>query len=137
MRERLTATMDEEKLISFARSYLAEAFPNPDRIDCPPDHALQQLAENPTKADLSITEHLSRCSPCFRRYQELLAGLKFEKQPVRNIRGVLHLAGISIYVGAGVALVTAAAFCFALWRSYPQQRSVLLVRRPRRHRHLE
>jgi len=118
MRERLTVTMDEEKLISFARSYLAEAFPNPDRIDCPPDHALRQLAENPTKADLSITEHLSRCSPCFLQYQELLAGLKFEKQPVRNRRGVLHLAGISIYVGAGVALVTAAAFCFAFWRSY-------------------
>src|SRR5438876_12335039 len=116
MRERLTVTMNEEKLISFARSYLAENFPNPGRIGCPPVQALQRLAKHPTQRDLSITEHLSHCSPCFLQYQELLAALKLEKPPMRNTRGVLSFSGILSYV-FGVAFIVAAAVCFVLLRA--------------------
>src|SRR2546430_1560564 len=66
--------------LDFARSYLSEAFPNPDREGCPPDAALQSLAFNPKESQPAVTEHLAACSPCFRRYAELLAELKFRRE---------------------------------------------------------
>src|SRR5260370_30451622 len=121
MRQRHTVTMNEEKLLSFASSYLADGFPNPERSGCPSSQALQRLAKQPTQADLSITEHLSCCSSCFREYQELLAGLRLEKPSMSARHGILHLASISIYAGAGVALFAAAVFCFVLWRSHRRE----------------
>ena len=64
------------ELLDFARSYLSEAFPNPDRQGCPPDTSLRSLAFNPTQSEHTVTEHLAVCSPCFRRYSEFLALLK-------------------------------------------------------------
>jgi hypothetical protein len=60
-------------LLDFARTYLSTAFPNPDRGGCPPDGALRSLALNPREAEPTVTVHLGSCSPCFKRYQELLA----------------------------------------------------------------
>ena len=44
--------INEEEFFGFAKKYLSEAFPNPERIDCPPDSKLIGLAEhpNPTSA---------------------------------------------------------------------------------------
>src|SRR6266700_6358385 len=72
------AALDKKKreLLDFARSYLSEAFPNPDRQGCPPDAALRSLAFNPNESEPTVTEHLAVCSPCFRRYTELLGELK-------------------------------------------------------------
>src|SRR2546421_8147986 len=73
----------EEKgkdLLDFARNYLSNAFPNSDREGCPPDSALRSLAFNPKESQPSITEHLAACSPCFRRYSELLAELKAQRE---------------------------------------------------------
>jgi hypothetical protein len=72
-------------LLDFARSYLSEAFPNPDREGCPPDAALRTLAFHPTESEPTITEHLSVCSPCFRRYGELLAELKSQMEAERRV----------------------------------------------------
>ena len=72
MKQNLRNRVDEANLVNFARLYLAESFPNPDRLDCPPSTELRRLAEQPTSADLSVTEHLGSCSPCFEEYQELL-----------------------------------------------------------------
>lgn len=58
----------DEDLLVFARSYLADAFPNPERIGCPTDDALRLMAIRPLEADASISEHLRFCSPCFRAY---------------------------------------------------------------------
>ena len=71
--------IDEEEFFGFAKKYLAEAFPNPQRIDCPPDPELASLAEHPTEADPFISQHLTCCSPCFNRYMEILAELKRPK----------------------------------------------------------
>lgn len=65
-----------EEFFRFAKSYLSEAFPNPERLDCPPDSELTGLAEHPLEADPSVSLHLSCCSPCFKRYGEILAELK-------------------------------------------------------------
>ena len=65
-----------EEFFRFAKSYRSEAFPNPERVDCPPDSELTGLAEHPLEADPSVSLHLSCCSPCFKRYGEILAELK-------------------------------------------------------------
>ena len=67
----------EAEFFGFAKSYLSEAFPNPQRIGCPPDSNLQRMAENPVEAcDAEASQHLTCCSPCFNRYMEILGGLK-------------------------------------------------------------
>jgi len=71
---------NEEQFFGFAKSYLSEAFPNPSRIDCPPDSDLQRMAEHPiSERDDQSSKHLTRCSPCFNRYMEILAELKSRK----------------------------------------------------------
>jgi|SRR5579859_3079482 len=67
----------EAEFFGFAKSYLSEGFPNPQRIGCPPDCDLRPMAENPVEArDATVSEHLTCCSPCFNRYLEILAGIK-------------------------------------------------------------
>ena len=67
----------EEEFFGFAKSYLSEAFPNPQRIGCPPDSELTNMAEHPSEAAHSVvSQHLTGCSPCFSRYMEILAELK-------------------------------------------------------------
>ena len=69
--------INEDEFFGFAKSYLSEAFPNPQRIGCPADADLRRMTHNPAELrDLNISEHLTRCSPCFRRYMELLASLR-------------------------------------------------------------
>ena len=68
--------INEDEFLGFAKSYLSEAFPNPQRIGCPSDEALVRMAERPTEQDAPISEHLTGCSPCFKRYMEILAELK-------------------------------------------------------------
>ena len=71
---------NENEFFGFAKSYLSEAFPNPQRIDCPPDSALQQMAEHPVpERDDNVSKHLTCCSPCFNRYMEILAELRSKK----------------------------------------------------------
>src|SRR5271165_3541982 len=70
---------EEKQLLDFARSYLSDAFPNPDRQGCPTDAALRCLAFKPNESGPRVTEHLAGCSPCFRRYTELLAQLKSQR----------------------------------------------------------
>ena len=69
-----------KEFLESAHTYLSEAFPNPDHAGCPPDSALRSLAFNPRESDPTITEHIGTCSPCFRRYSELLAELKAQPE---------------------------------------------------------
>ena len=70
---------NEEEFFGFAKKYLSEAFPNPERLDCPPDSDLIGLAERPKEADPFVSQHLTCCSPCFNRYMEILGDLKRSK----------------------------------------------------------
>src|SRR5712664_1010061 len=80
IKNRAALETKNKELLDFARSYLSEAFPNPDRQGCPPDAALRSLAFNPKENEPTVTEHLAVCSPCFRRYTELLAELKSQQR---------------------------------------------------------
>ena len=77
MRKKEQKEVNEEELLRSARSYFSEAFPNPERIDCPPDSDLKSMAEHPSEAaHAHVSQHLTCCSPCFNRYMEILAELK-------------------------------------------------------------
>src|SRR5215467_10049496 len=94
-------------LLDFARSYLSEAFPNPDREGCPPDAALRSLAFNSTESNPAITEHLASSSPCFRRYGELLAEFKSQKEKEKGF----VWNRLSVWSKAHPVLVATAALC--------------------------
>lgn len=79
MKDRTQFEKKDSELLDFARTYLSDSFPNPERQGCPPDGALRSLALNPNLSEKSVTEHLASCSPCFVRYSELLAELKLQK----------------------------------------------------------
>lgn len=107
MRDRRAFDKKERALLDFARSYLSEGFPNPDHEGCPPDDALRSLAFTPRESQPDVTEHLATCSPCFRRYSELLAELKAQQQAAE-----LSLSAISVWskahpILAGTALASA------------------------------
>src|SRR5947209_411902 len=84
MRDPRISQRKGKELLDFARAYLSEAFPNPDREGCPPDDALRSLAFNPRESNPEVTEHLAACSPCFRRYSELLSELKAQRQAEKS-----------------------------------------------------
>ena len=100
----------EQDLLEFARSYLSEAFPNPERKGCPPNDALRVLASRPTDTDESISNHLTCCSPCFNAYMAHLAHARAELIESQKIRratwvtrslvtaGVLAILMIALYV---------------------------------------
>ena len=75
-----TIEYKDKALFDFAHSYLMDTFPNPNRQGCPSESALQSLAVSPMQSDPLVTEHLASCSPCFRRYTQLLAALQSEKK---------------------------------------------------------
>jgi hypothetical protein len=80
MRNKKPQEFNEEEFFGFAKSYLSEAFPNPQRIDCPPDSDLKSMAEHPSEAaHADVSQHLTCCSPCFNRYMEILSDLKRRK----------------------------------------------------------
>ncbi len=72
--------IDEERLLKFGKHYLSEAFPNPDRVGCPPEEALRLAAVEPQRADSAVSEHLTFCSPCFTRYLDFLNKLREEQR---------------------------------------------------------
>src|SRR5258708_1120804 len=110
IKNRAALEMKKRELLDFARSYLSEAFPNPDRQGCPPDAALRSLAFNPRENEPTVTEHLATCSPCFRRYSELLGELK--SQP--RVEPRLSFTRISAWSKAHPVIAGTAALCMLL-----------------------
>src|SRR2546429_7072772 len=97
-------------LLDFARSYLSEAFPNPERQGCPPDAALRSLAFNPARGEPTVTEHLAACSPCFKRYGELLDESKSEREKEKGFTW----GRISVWTTAHPVLAGTAVLCLLL-----------------------
>lgn len=97
----------ERELLDFARVYLGEAFPNPERAGCPPDHELRASATLPTQASPSIQEHVTCCSPCLTAYISHLKRAESERlqhQPPRDNSGLRRFA-VACAVAAMVAVV--------------------------------
>ena len=52
--------MRTEEFLRFAKSYLSDAFPKPQRIDCPPHSDLTPTPEHPRDADPTISRAQDR-----------------------------------------------------------------------------
>ena len=105
MKDRRAFKKKDKDLLDFAHSYLSEGFPNPDRQGCPSDTALRSLALSPTESEPTVTEHLAACSPCFRRYAELLAQLRSQRAAEEKLswaRMVTWSRSHPVLVGAAV-----------------------------------
>ncbi len=110
MKDRRAFEKKDKDLLDFAHYYLSEAFPNPDRQGCPPDAALRSLSLSPTESEPTVTEHLAACSPCFRRYAELLAQLKSQRAAEEK----LSWARVATWSTSHPVLVGAALVCALL-----------------------
>ena len=117
--------VEEERLLTFARRHLSEAFPNPQRVGCPDDNAIRSMAVRPRLADPAIGEHLAFCSPCFNRYMDLLAQLRQEQQTQKRLlwKDVLPWPRTSpVWVGSVVMVIgilSMIAYFVALQREGP------------------
>jgi hypothetical protein len=112
----------ERELLDFARSYLAEAFPNAERKDCPSDDALRQfafqpLSTQPAAGDESLTSHLGYCSPCFNAYMAHLR--EAESGPARSSFGQRLASVPRLRLVFAAAAVLATIFSVLLVRRRP------------------
>lgn len=78
-KQKANPEISEEEFLCSAKSYLSTDFPNPQRVGCPPEAQLNTLAERPRNADPAVRQHITCCSPCFKRYMELLTDLRGRK----------------------------------------------------------
>jgi hypothetical protein len=88
-----------QDLFDFARAYLSEAFPNPERASCPQDQALGSFARDPREGDPSIADHVTCCSPCFNAYTVHLEQARAEAREIGRaafIRWFLLPASIAV-----------------------------------------
>lgn len=97
----------EQDLLGFTRSYLSEAFPNPERQGCPPDNALRVLAFGPIQSDESISAHLTCCSPCFNAYMVHLARARAKEAQSQRIRRATWIRRSLVTVGVSLVLMIA------------------------------
>jgi hypothetical protein len=106
----------ERDLLGFARSYLSEMFPNPDRQGCPAPDTLRGFAEHSTRSEGSISTHLSFCSPCFNTYLACLERSRLRMHRVRRVQR------IKIMVTAALVL---SVIGFLLITKYPRPETAL------------
>lgn len=110
MRDRRASEKKDKEFLDFGRAYLSEAFPNPDHEGCPPDSDLRSLAINPRESDPTVTEHLAACSPCFRRYGELLAEVKSQREAEKGF----PWGTVIVWIRTHPVLTGSAALCLLL-----------------------
>ncbi len=69
---------DEQKLLEGGKHFFSTAFPNPDRIGCPPQEILKAMAlrQYDGKKARQWDDHMSHCSPCFNDFVALREGAR-------------------------------------------------------------
>jgi hypothetical protein len=102
----------DKEFFHFARIYLSEAFPNPERTGCPSGNSLSSLAADPCPSKADLANHIIRCSPCFNAYVAQLAFIKQRMPETQRVRQKTILRGLSI----GFAVLVLVSFCFFLHR---------------------
>ena len=112
------AFRSEQALLDFARSYLSEGFPNPERLGCPPDAALRSFAIHPRNYDKFIGEHVTLCSPCFKAFSAYLAEARIEAIQRRQIRRVTWIRRSVAVIGSAMTLIVV-GYLFIKTRTEP------------------
>ena len=95
-------TKEEEKRLREAgKRYFSTAFPNPERVGCPPQEILKAMAlrQYDREKAKQWDEHMSRCSPCFNDY------VAFREQAKRSPRyRVIGSVAAVVVLGLAVAI---------------------------------
>jgi len=94
-----------QELFDFARAYLSEAFPNPERAGCPLDHVLRSFARTPRQVARSIADHVSCCSPCFNTYTAHLEQARAEAKQSRQTARVMRIRWFLASAGVAIGLL--------------------------------
>ena len=97
----------QEELLLFARYYLSDAFPNPERRGCPPDDALKAMALGHRGGNQFVSDHLTCCSPCFNAYMLHLARAKAKARRLTWIKRSVAAIGIAAILVVVVYLFVA------------------------------
>ncbi len=70
------AGVTEQELIEAFERVVREHYPNPERIGCPGEKALRQLATS-ARIDLKpVLDHVVKCAPCLMEYDRLRKTMK-------------------------------------------------------------
>lgn len=88
---------------------LLHAFPNPERVGCPPPEAIRALGERRIGRDDPAWDHIWHCSPCFADFKKIrdarLADIEGAERRARNKRTAAIWAAV---------VVTCACFFMAI-----------------------
>jgi hypothetical protein len=63
------------------KEFFSEAFPNPDRVDCPDEETLMALAEKRLPPAHPALLHLGSCSECYAEYRACCVELQEKINP--------------------------------------------------------
>ena len=74
----------DNAFLELGRRHFAHDFPNPTRQGCPQDDVLRLLAEQPTKVEDSVLDHITLCSPCYTTYSAFLQQMKAKQSNRRS-----------------------------------------------------
>ncbi|MFL6446233.1 MAG: hypothetical protein ACJ746_00805 [Bryobacteraceae bacterium] len=92
---------------------LLTAFPNPERVGCPPADVLKAMANQEVARDNPAWSHIWRCSPCFRDFKvhrdARVARVEREFERKRSRRQFLTTAAL-VLASSGAAYVAAIEF---------------------------
>lgn len=92
---------------------LLTAFPNPERIGCPPSDVLKAMANQEIGRDNPVWSHIWKCSPCFRDFKVFrdarVAKVEREYERKRTRRNLLKTAGV-VVVSSAAAYFAAVEF---------------------------
>lgn len=90
---------------------LLTAFPNPERVGCPPAETIQDLGERRIGRDHPAWDHVWHCSPCFKDFKAIrdkrLAAIAREERQAKRKRETSILA---VSVLAAACLIMVAVF---------------------------
>jgi hypothetical protein len=89
---------DLREMHALLQAAALKAYPNPERIGCPGNPTLEEIAKTPNPSDHPVYDHVATCSPCLGEMLEL------------RKRRVLALAAwrrrrLALIVGAAAALI--------------------------------
>ncbi len=91
--------------------FFRNSSPNPDRIGCPSENTLRELAQRLRPIDDPGYQHLAGCSPCYDRFRQ------YQASPVRKT--VRRRVGAFLTIAAGVAAIVATVYWWSDQGSKP------------------
>jgi hypothetical protein len=106
------------RLAAAVQQTILSSFPNPDRVGCPGDVRLREVAARRTIVEDDDWQHITHCSPC---YAEFL-GAKEEIRRLGRRERTLRLIG-----GASLLVLVAATGSYRYWSGSHAPRAIASV----------